>query len=42
VNQTDATTEVDMNPVIVSAQGALVADARVRVQPPPPWPAVGA
>lgn len=37
-------TEVDMNPVIVSADGALVVDARVRVEPPPPrrpWPAVG-
>jgi acetyltransferase len=37
--------EVDMNPVIVSAQGAVVVDARVRVEQPPPrrpWPAVGA
>jgi acyl-CoA synthetase (NDP forming) len=36
--------EVDMNPVIVSADGALVVDARIRVvEPPPrrPWPAVG-
>jgi len=37
-------TEVDMNPVIVSADGAQVVDARVRVERPPPtrpWPAVG-
>jgi acyl-CoA synthetase (NDP forming) len=37
--------EVDLNPVIVSAHGALVVDARIRVaQPPPrrPWPALGA
>ena len=37
--------EADMNPVIVSADGALVVDARVRVEQPPPsrpWPAVGA
>ncbi|MEA2466465.1 MAG: hypothetical protein QOJ57_591 [Thermoleophilaceae bacterium] len=37
--------EVDMNPVIVGADGALVVDARIRVEQPPPrhpWPAVGA
>ncbi|MEA2469105.1 MAG: hypothetical protein QOE38_103 [Thermoleophilaceae bacterium] len=37
-------TEVDMNPVIVSAAGALVVDARVRVEQAPsrrPWPSVG-
>jgi acetyl coenzyme A synthetase (ADP forming)-like protein len=37
--------EVDMNPVIVTAAGALVVDARIRVKEPPPrrpWPAVGA
>jgi acyl-CoA synthetase (NDP forming) len=37
-------TEVDMNPVIVNAAGALVVDARMRVERPPlrrPWPAVG-
>jgi acyl-CoA synthetase (NDP forming) len=37
--------EVDMNPVLVSADGALVVDARIRVVQPPPrpaWPAVGA
>jgi hypothetical protein len=37
--------ELDMNPVIVSADGALVVDARVRVAAPPPrrpWPAIGA
>jgi acetyl coenzyme A synthetase (ADP forming)-like protein len=36
--------EVDMNPVIVSADGAAVVDARMRVEQPPPrrpWPAVG-
>ncbi len=36
--------EVDLNPVIASASGAVVADARIRVEPPPsrkPWPAVG-
>jgi acetyl coenzyme A synthetase (ADP forming)-like protein len=36
--------EMDMNPVIVSADGAVVVDARVRVEQPPPrrpWPAVG-
>jgi acetyl coenzyme A synthetase (ADP forming)-like protein len=36
--------EVDMNPVIVGADGALVVDARIRVTEPPlrrPWPAVG-
>jgi acetate---CoA ligase (ADP-forming) len=36
--------EVDMNPVIVSADGALVVDARIRATEPPPrrpWPAVG-
>jgi hypothetical protein len=37
-------TEVDMNPVVVSAAGALVVDARMRVEEPPPrrpWPSVG-
>jgi acetyl coenzyme A synthetase (ADP forming)-like protein len=37
--------EVDLNPVIVSPDGATVVDARVRVDhapPPKPWPAVGA
>jgi hypothetical protein len=37
--------EVDMNPVIVSREGAIVVDARVRVEQTPPrrpWPAVGA
>jgi acyl-CoA synthetase (NDP forming) len=37
-------TEVDMNPVIVSVAGALVVDARVRVEVAPPrrpWPSVG-
>jgi acetyl coenzyme A synthetase (ADP forming)-like protein len=37
--------ELDMNPVIVGAEGALVVDARVRVVQPParqPWPAIGA
>ena len=36
--------EVDLNPVIVSADGALVVDARIRVTEPPPrrpWPALG-
>jgi acyl-CoA synthetase (NDP forming) len=36
--------EVDLNPVLVSADGAQVVDARVRVEPAPPrrpWPAVG-
>jgi acyl-CoA synthetase (NDP forming) len=35
--------EVDLNPVIVSASGAVVVDARVRVEQPPPrrpWPSV--
>jgi acetyl coenzyme A synthetase (ADP forming)-like protein len=37
-------TEVDMNPAIVSTDGAQVVDARIRVQHAPPrqpWPAVG-
>jgi acyl-CoA synthetase (NDP forming) len=37
--------EVDLNPVIVSEAGAVVVDARVRVEQAPPrqpWPAVGA
>jgi acyl-CoA synthetase (NDP forming) len=37
--------EIDMNPVIVSGDGAVVVDARVRVEqtlPRRPWPAVGA
>jgi acyl-CoA synthetase (NDP forming) len=37
--------EVDLNPVIVSASGALVVDARVRVEAAPrrlPWPSLGA
>jgi acyl-CoA synthetase (NDP forming)/GNAT superfamily N-acetyltransferase len=37
--------EVDFNPVVVSPEGALVLDARVRVGPAPapsPWPAIGA
>jgi hypothetical protein len=36
--------EVDLNPVIVSADGAVVVDARIRAEQPPPrrpWPAVG-
>jgi acyl-CoA synthetase (NDP forming) len=36
--------EVDLNPVIVSADGASVVDARMRVEPPPPrppWPSLG-
>jgi acetyl coenzyme A synthetase (ADP forming)-like protein len=36
--------EIDMNPVIVSRDGAIVVDARVRVEQTPPrhvWPAVG-
>jgi acyl-CoA synthetase (NDP forming)/GNAT superfamily N-acetyltransferase len=37
--------ELDCNPVVVLAQGAVVVDARVRVAPPEPhpaWPALGA
>jgi hypothetical protein len=37
--------EVDLNPVIVGASGAIVVDARVRVERPPPrqpWPSLGA
>jgi acetyl coenzyme A synthetase (ADP forming)-like protein len=37
--------EVDLNPVIVSGDGAVVVDARIRVEQAPPrqpWPAVGA
>jgi acyl-CoA synthetase (NDP forming) len=44
VDEHPAIVEVDLNPVIASASGAVVADARVRVEPPPsrkPWPAVG-
>jgi acyl-CoA synthetase (NDP forming) len=36
--------EVDLNPVVVTQRGALVVDARVRVEPAPtrkPWPALG-
>jgi acetate---CoA ligase (ADP-forming) len=36
--------ELDLNPVIVSPAGAVVVDARVRVEPParrPPYPAIG-
>lgn len=36
--------EMDLNPVIVNPSGALVLDARIRIEPPPPrrpWPAVG-
>jgi acyl-CoA synthetase (NDP forming) len=36
--------EVDLNPVIMSADGAVVVDARIRTEQPPPrhpWPAVG-
>jgi acetyl coenzyme A synthetase (ADP forming)-like protein len=38
-------TELDLNPVIVSSDGACAVDARVRVRPAPPprpWPSVGA
>jgi acyl-CoA synthetase (NDP forming) len=44
VDEHSEVAEVDMNPVIVGADGALVVDARVRVTEPPPrrpWPAVG-
>jgi acyl-CoA synthetase (NDP forming) len=37
--------ELDLNPVIVSRNGAIVVDARIRVEQPPPrrpWPALGA
>jgi acyl-CoA synthetase (NDP forming) len=37
--------ELDLNPVVVGSGGAVVVDARVRVEPPRPllpWPAVGA
>ena len=36
--------EVDLNPVIASARGAAVVDARMRVEAPPPrppWPSLG-
>ena len=36
--------ELDLNPVIVAPTGAVVVDARVRVEPPgrrPPYPAIG-
>jgi acyl-CoA synthetase (NDP forming) len=36
--------ELDLNPVIVSPDGAVAVDARVRVEPParrPPYPAIG-
>jgi acetyl coenzyme A synthetase (ADP forming)-like protein len=39
-----AVVELDLNPVIASAAGAVVVDARIRVEPPPPapsFPAVG-
>jgi acyl-CoA synthetase (NDP forming) len=44
VDEHPAIVEVDLNPVIASATGAVVADARIRLEPPPsrrPWPAVG-
>jgi acyl-CoA synthetase (NDP forming) len=34
--------EMDCNPVIVSATGATVVDARIRVAPPPPRRPIGA
>jgi acyl-CoA synthetase (NDP forming) len=37
--------ELDLNPVIVGANGAVAVDVRVRIQRPPatpPWPSVGA
>jgi acyl-CoA synthetase (NDP forming) len=37
--------ELDCNPVTVSARGAVVVDARMRVvpaPPPPPWPSLRA
>jgi acetyl coenzyme A synthetase (ADP forming)-like protein len=40
-----AVAELDLNPVVVSPDGAVAVDARVRVAavaPPPPFPAVGA
>jgi acyl-CoA synthetase (NDP forming) len=36
--------EVDLNPVVASASGAVIVDARMRVEPtlpPEPWPALG-
>jgi acetyltransferase len=36
--------EADLNPVTVTADGAVVVDARIRVESAPPrrpWPAVG-
>jgi acetyl coenzyme A synthetase (ADP forming)-like protein len=44
VEEHDEIAEIDMNPVIVGEDGAVVVDARVRVEQPPPrlpWPAVG-
>jgi acyl-CoA synthetase (NDP forming) len=35
--------EMDLNPVIVGPDGAVIVDARVRIEPPPPrrpWPSV--
>jgi acetyl coenzyme A synthetase (ADP forming)-like protein len=45
VDEHDEIAEVDLNPVMVSARGALVVDARVRVHEAPrklPWPSLGA
>jgi len=39
-----AIAELDLNPVIASPGGALVVDARIRVEEPPaavPFPAIG-
>jgi acyl-CoA synthetase (NDP forming) len=36
--------EMDLNPVIVNPSAAVVLDARIRIEPPPPrrpWPALG-
>ena len=44
VDQHAEIAEVDLNPVIVSADGAVVVDARIRAEQPAPrrpWPAVG-
>jgi len=37
-----AVAELDLNPVIVSARGAVVVDARVRIKRPAPAPLPGA
>jgi hypothetical protein len=34
--------ELDLNPVIVTPSGALVSDARIKVQPRTPEPPLGA